>query len=248
VVGGQGLVDRPPLQPGDRRPPLPVRRVGQVAARRLRPLEGLLAEELQLLLGMRGVERDQPGQVLRVVARAAGQVGVDVVLELVLQRRGLLRAGLVLERQVDLDDGAAEPGDRGPRSRSLAAAISSASGLTARTALTFLSSTRIRLRENRVSSTDESRPRSIAFCRSGIVADSRSMPCRTGRTAPGPLLPADGEAGVALGGLTGNRVAAAAAATRAGRQVRAAAAAGRRRTAGARRETDRTWTADHRAG
>ena len=89
-------------------------------------------------------------------------------------------------------------GERAPcvrRCRSLAAATFRASGLTARTALTFLSSTRIR---SRVEPGQLHRREPAAVHGLLQVGDrgrlevgdrgrSRSMPCRTGRMAAGPL-------------------------------------------------------------
>ena len=102
VVGVSSDGDR---QPGRDSAQLQVIRVGQVAGRRLGGVEDLLAEPAEHPGGVALVELDQPGQRTGDVRSAVhgGQVlevGVDAVLELVVQRVELRDRDLVHVRQV----------------------------------------------------------------------------------------------------------------------------------------------------
>jgi hypothetical protein len=116
LVRDQRRLHRGAGQPGRGGAQLPVTGPGQVVRGGLGLLEHLLAEPGQDEAGVPVVEADQVGQRAVLAGRQPGQVGPDVVLELVQQRTGLGDPDLLgvgeLHRIDDHGPQVAQPGHR----------------------------------------------------------------------------------------------------------------------------------------
>ena len=113
VVVSERLIQAASGQPVRRRPYLDILRICQVTAGRVCFGEQFLAKVSQHCGRVLSIELNEAGQVSRVLAAEAGQVRIDVVLELAAQRGELRLADLVGVGQLDrIRDVCARPAQR----------------------------------------------------------------------------------------------------------------------------------------